>query len=261
MKSKSLATEKTKQAIKAPLTIWKASLPFFLGAVLFLMVCLCSASTIKPATMVLAVGVPILTFLCFTQLRDRMGVPLLLLAAVVLMDGISTLYAVSGKFALYEFLKVLASFCLVLFLLAIAPGKGVQPGRWIATLLETCAALASLVSIDMLSTRWISTPVLALLERFTQDYSALSGVEAGVRMTSIFENPNVFAGCVGIAVLLSLGLIQSSKTNWENAYTRSCSSSMPWLSCWPSVWGQPGPSPSLSWPFWRWNRRRNGQVF
>lgn len=143
MKSKSLATEKTKQAIKAPLTIWKASLPFFLGAVLFLMVCLCSASTIKPATMVLAVGVPILTFLCFTQLRDRMGVPLLLLAAVVLMDGISTLYAVSGKFALYEFLKVLASFCLVLFLLAIAPGKGVQPGRWIATLLETCAALAS----------------------------------------------------------------------------------------------------------------------
>ncbi|MCG4707652.1 O-antigen ligase family protein [Flavonifractor plautii] len=215
MKSKSLATEKTKQAIKAPLTIWKASLPFFLGAVLFLMVCLCSASTIKPATMVLAVGVPILTFLCFTQLRDRMGVPLLLLAAVVLMDGISTLYAVSGKFALYEFLKVLASFCLVLFLLAIAPGKGVQPGRWIATLLETCAALASLVSIDMLSTRWISTPVLALLERFTQDYSALSGVEAGVRMTSIFENPNVFAGCVGIAVLLSLGLIQSSKTNWE----------------------------------------------
>ena len=34
-------------------------------------------------------------------------------------------------------------------------------------------------------------------------------------MTSIFENPNVFAGCVGIAVLLSLGLIQSSKTNWE----------------------------------------------
>lgn len=52
MKSKSLATEKTKQAIKAPLTIWKASLPFFLGAVLFLMVCLCSASTIKPATMV-----------------------------------------------------------------------------------------------------------------------------------------------------------------------------------------------------------------
>ncbi|MFQ9916252.1 MAG: hypothetical protein ACLRWQ_07540 [Flavonifractor plautii] len=88
---------------------------------LFLMVCLCSASTIKPATMVLSV--PILTFLCFTQLRDRMGVPLLLLAAVVLMDGISTLYAVSGKFALYEFLKVLASFCLVLFLLAIAPGR------------------------------------------------------------------------------------------------------------------------------------------
>ena len=127
-----------------------------------------------------------------------------------------------------------------------------RPGRWIATLLETCAALASLVSIDMLSTRWISTPVLALLERFTQDYSALSGVEAGVRMTSIFENPNVFAGCVGIAVLLSLGLIQSSKTNWEKRIHQvllflQC----PGFRAWPSAWGQPGPSPSLSWPFWR----------
>ena len=146
MKSRSSTLSKTKPEIEAPIPRWKAVLPFVLGAVLFLVVCLCSASTIKPVTMVLAVGVPILTFLCFTQLRDRMGIPLLLLAAVVLMDGISTLYAVSGKFALYEFLKVLASFCLVLFLLAIAPGKGVRPGRWIATLLEPCAALASLVT-------------------------------------------------------------------------------------------------------------------
>lgn len=101
MKSRSSTLSKTKPEIEAPIPRWKAVLPFVLGAVLFLVVCLCSASTIKPVTMVLAVGVPILTFLCFTQLRDRMGIPLLLLAAVVLMDGISTLYAVSGKFALY----------------------------------------------------------------------------------------------------------------------------------------------------------------
>ena len=75
MKSRSSTLSKTKPEIEAPIPRWKAVLPFVLGAVLFLVVCLCSASTIKPVTMVLAVGVPILTFLCFTQLRDRMGIP------------------------------------------------------------------------------------------------------------------------------------------------------------------------------------------
>ena len=77
----------------------------FFGAV-----CLTSASTVKMTVLTLTALTLASVFLFFSKLRGRIGAPLLLLAAVVVMDGISTLYAVSGKFALYEFLKVLAAF-------------------------------------------------------------------------------------------------------------------------------------------------------
>lgn len=192
------------------------------GALYFLAVCLTSASTGKLTGMLLAVLALSSVFLCFSRLRDRIGVPLLLLAAVVLMDGISTFYAVSGKFALYEFLKVLSAFCLTLLLLAAAPGRDGEAGRWIASVLEGFAALAGLVSIDLLSTRYLSGAVLWVLAQFTQDYAVLDGVEAGVRMTSLFGNPNVFAGVAGLGVLLSLGLARSSKLVWERRAHTVC---------------------------------------
>ena len=130
----------------------RAVLVLLAAALYFLAVCLTSAATGKMAGMLLAVLTLSSVFLFFSRLRDRIGVPLLLLAAVVLMDGISTFYAVSGKFALYEFLKVLSAFCLTLLLLAAAP-EG-EPGRWIASVLEGFGALAGVVSIDLLSTRW-----------------------------------------------------------------------------------------------------------
>jgi len=53
--------------------------------------------------------------------------------------------------------------------------------------------------------------VLSFLKLFTPDYENLSGVEEGVRMLSIFNNPNIFAGCIGIGVILALGLTLTSK--------------------------------------------------
>ena len=41
-------------------------------------------------------------------------------------------------------------------------------------------------------------------------------------MTSVFTNPNVFAGCVGIGVLLSLGLAVSAQKKAERAVHLSC---------------------------------------
>jgi len=198
----------------------KAVLVLLAAVLYFLAVCLTSATTGKMAGMALSVLSLALVFLFFSRLRDRIGVPLLLLAAVVLMDGISTFYAVSGKFALYEFLKVLSAFCLTLLLLAAAP-EG-EPGRWIASVLEGFGALAGVVSIDLLSTRWLSGSVLWVLGQFTPDYAALDGVEAGVRMTSLFVNPNVFAGVAGLGVLLSLGLARSSGTVGERRVHLVC---------------------------------------
>ncbi|VYU69291.1 Uncharacterised protein [Flavonifractor plautii] len=45
------------------------------------------------------------------QFAARLSVPFLALSLWVIMNGISTLYAVSGKFALWAFVVLLASFC------------------------------------------------------------------------------------------------------------------------------------------------------
>lgn len=190
------------------------------AALFFLAVCLSSTATVKRTTVLLIILTLSAVFLFYDRLRDRVKLPIVMLALVVLMDGLTNLYAVSGKFALYEFLKVLSAFCLALLLLAFTGER--NPDRQAAAVLEGCAAIAGLVSIDLLSTRLVSTPVLALLSQFTPDYTNLTVVEEGVRMTSIFTNPNVFAGCMGIGVLLSLGLAVSAERSEERAVHLVC---------------------------------------
>lgn len=193
-----------------------------LSGVFFLVVCLLSASTVKRAALYLTVLTLALVFLCFSSLRDRVMPTLLALALYVLMDGVSTFYAVSGKFALYEFLKVLCAFCLALILLAVAPGQCMEAGRWIASILEGFTAIAALVSIDMISTHLISDPVFDFLAGITPDYVELDPLSPGTRINSIFMNPNVFAGIAGIGVMLSLGLTMSSEGKKERCVHTSC---------------------------------------
>ena len=191
------------------------------GSVLyFTAICLCSAGTIKRTAILLILLTLFAVFLFYETLRTRLKPPILELALVVLMDGLSIFYAVSGKFALYECLKVISAFCLALLLLALAGRQSAQ--RQAASVLEGCAALMGLVSIDLLSTRLVSTPVVRFLGLFSADYNSLRGVETGVRMTSLFTNPNVFAGCAGIGVLLGLGLAVSSTCLWERTLHLLC---------------------------------------
>lgn len=189
-------------------------------ALFFLTVCLSSAATAKSTAIVLIFLTLSAAFLFYGKLRDRLRPPMMALGLVVLMDGLSNLYAVSGKFALYEFLKVLTTFCMALLLTAFTSGR--DPGRQAACVLEGFSAIAGLVSVDLLSTRWISTPVLWIINRFTPDYTHLTAVEEGTRMTSLFMNPNIFAGCVGIGVLLSLGLAVSSEKRGERTAHLVC---------------------------------------
>jgi len=132
------------------------------------------------------------------------------------------MYALSGKFALREFLRLVIALCAGLLLMMLTPGEGVKPGRRIATVLESCAALTALFSVDLISTRLLSTPLLALLSRISASYQDLPGVEPGVRLVSIFGNPNIFAGCVGIGVLLSLSLAMSAEGKKERRFHLCC---------------------------------------
>ncbi|MCI9169711.1 MAG: O-antigen ligase family protein [Lawsonibacter sp.] len=193
-----------------------------LSVVFFFVVCLCSASTVKRAALILVALTFVLVLLCFSKLRSRVTVPFIALALYVLMNGMSTLYATSGKFALYEFLKILCAFCLTMIVLAVAPGPGMESGRWIASILEGFVALAALISIDMISTHYISDLILFILSKITPDYLELEPLVPGTRINSIFTNPNVFAGIAGIGVMLSLGLVLSSAGRKERAVHTSC---------------------------------------
>lgn len=189
-------------------------------ALYFLTICLCSAATVRTVAMLLVLLALSAAFLFYDRLRDRLKPPMLALAAMVLMDLVSCFYAVSKKFALHEILKVMTAFCLTLVLLAFIGGK--KPERKLAGLLEGFASFAGLVSIDLLSTRMISTPVMAVLSWFSTDYLDIPAVEEGVRMTSILLYPNTFATCMGIGVLLSLGLAVSTEKPGQRAVHLAC---------------------------------------
>ena len=193
-----------------------------LTLVYFLVICLGSVSTAKGIALIAAFCAVAALAVRHRQVAARLSVPFLVMSLWVIMNGVSTLYATSGKFALRAFVVMLAAFCCVVLLLAFAKGKERELGRGFATVLEGAAALAGLASIDLLSTRLISTPVLGLLGLFSGDYTGLGGVEAGVRMTSIFGNPNVFAGCVGIGVFLSLGLAITSQRAGHRRFHLAC---------------------------------------
>lgn len=187
----------------------------------FLFICLTSSSTIKYAAMAVLLAAIAAVLIRLSTFRERMTLPFAAVTLWVLMSGISTFYAVSGRFALSEFLKLLIAYCLFLMFIAFAR-KGAGTGRAIASILEACPALAGLFSIDLLSTHMLSNLLLGFLGQFSSDYANLAGVEAGVRMTSIFVNPNGFAGFVGIGVLLSLGLANSARRPAERRFHQIC---------------------------------------
>ena len=189
--------------------------PVLLGILFFFIVCLGSVDFIRKTTMAVAIFALLMIALRFKLLRERLRWPFIALTLYVLMDGVSTFYAVSGKFALREFLKVFLAYLLSVILLAASPQKEETKGKRIATILAVCAAIGSIVSIDLLSTRWISGAVLWLVGLFSEGYRDLAGVEPGVRMTSVFTNPNTFAGFSGIGTLLSLGLAANEEARKE----------------------------------------------
>lgn len=212
-------TKRTK--LPSPLRAALSALGCILGvALFFLATCLGSAATVRSMSVLLLMLALSSAFLYWERLRERLKPPVLALALVVLMDLLSCAYAVSGKFALNEVLKVLSAFCIALILLSFVGEE--KPERRAASILEGFAVIAGLVSIDLISTRWISTPVLTVLGWLTTDYMNLAVVENGVRITSVLIGPNVFAGCMGIGVLLSLGLVISSEKAGERSAHLAC---------------------------------------
>lgn len=214
-------SEPAAQARAVPVR-WKTAWPVLLaGLVFFLLICVMNTDYIKYVALLTACAAVLALLFGTAALSKRFTWLAALLALYVCMDGISTLYAVSGKFALYEFLKVLISFAFFILILRLER-NGEEMGRRTAAILELGAALLSLISIDLISTRVLSSLFQIVMSLFGTAFSSLDGVEIGVRMTSITGNPNIFAGCVGIGVLLSLGLSTTAQAKNERRFHLAC---------------------------------------
>lgn len=203
------------QELKRP---WLAPV---LACLYFVLTCMMFQGENKLVTLLLILASVVCVVVRGGALARRLTLPALLLGLYVLMDGISTLYAPSGKFALYEFLKVMAAGCMALLLTGCEPERdAVHTGRCAAAVLEVSGALAGLFSIDMVSTRWLYNGLCGLIEALGVPF----GSEAlqGQRLKTVFENPNVFAGAAGIAILLSLGLAASAAEKKERCLHLSC---------------------------------------
>lgn len=192
-----------------------------LACIYFTVTCMMYQGQNKLITLLLILASVVCTVVRGGVLSRRLTLPALLLGLYVLLDGISTLYAPSGKFALYEFLKVASAACMALLLTGCEPERDAPyAGRCAAVVLEVSGALAGLFSIDMVSTRWLYNGLCGLIQSLGVPF----GNEAlqGQRLTTIFENPNVFAGAAGIALLLSLGLAAGAAEKKERCLHLSC---------------------------------------
>lgn len=194
-----------------------------LTLVFFLVTCLTGGAAMKNLTRLMVLAGAASCLVRLPQVRERLSLPMAAVCLWVLMNGISMFYAVSGRFALIAFMNMAVGFGVFLMLLAWSP-EGDDRGRFAASILSGAAALASLVSIDMLSTQFLSSAWFGLLELFSAGRSGINTdpVEAGVRMISLFDNPNVFAGVVGLGVLLGLGLAVSAESAGERRFHQVC---------------------------------------
>ena len=201
----------TKHLIKhQPGTPATAALRWILASFfLFLILCLNLPDSNKILAILLMPATVFLGICHFPLLKERINPSLFLLTLITVMGGISTAYAVSGKFALQGFLALVIALCCA-WLLTLLPQRSSISGYGMASVLAGASSWISVFSLDLVSTRLLSTPFLSLLSQLNPAYTEIDGVEESIRINSIYEAPNVFAGCAGIGVLLCLILSRST---------------------------------------------------
>lgn len=191
-----------------------------LGIVAFFMISMCVPTQIASTSAMVCVPALVLAVLCRKRLAGQVNWIVVVMALMVLMTGLSVLYAVNQALGLIEFLGVLMPFGF--FLLVLLMGGSGTGKRLAASVIAVATAALSLVSIDMLSTRVLWKLFLQLVPLVSDDYTGISGLEVGVRMTSLYKLPNIYAGIAGLGVLVALGLAVSGESKQDKILSRVC---------------------------------------
>ena len=144
------------------------------------------------------------------RVKRLMTPPAFALFAYMLLGGISTLYAKSGKFAIAEFACWLTAFAVFMMIVLRSQGGKVSFRRT-AAVLAAAAAPVGVLSIDAASCNILMRPFRALMEAIAPGYG-ITGSYFYARLHTIFGNPNIYAGLMSIACLLSLCLVITAET-------------------------------------------------
>lgn len=146
---------------KDPVAVQELKHPWLvplLGCVYLILTCMMFQGENKLITLLLILSAIVCVVVRGGTLAKRLTLPALLLGLYVLLDGISTLYAPSGKFALYEFLKVAAAACMALLLTGCEPQRDAlhtaaapprcwrSPARWPALSASTWSPPAGCIT-------------------------------------------------------------------------------------------------------------------
>lgn len=133
---------------------------------------------------------------------EKLPLPFFFLSMYMLWNGVRSFSAISTEFAFQDYTKLLVAF-LLLFLMLEREKKP----KHIAQIILVTSTISSFLSMDLLGTHWFTGLFQVFMSPFTAQYTILVGIEEGVRMVSIYSNPNIYAGFTGIAILFGLALV------------------------------------------------------
>lgn len=137
--------------------------------------------------------------------------------AYVLLGGMSTFYALAGKFAISEFSKILIAFCIYLLVFAYT-NRSVAGFRRVAVIFSSVGCLFGILSVDAASSNVLAPVFKRFFALFTTVYADTGAYQQGVRISTILGNANVYAGFMAISVILSIALVLTGKDRKAQIY-------------------------------------------
>ncbi|HVI42340.1 MAG TPA: hypothetical protein VM577_16930, partial [Anaerovoracaceae bacterium] len=138
----------------------------------------------------------------------------------IVWGGISTFYAASSKFAIFEFSKLLVALCVYIAVLFFTSPD--QSGfKTVSHILASTGAFFGIISVDAASFGVLARVFKSFFGPFTANFAENGIFEQGIRITSIFGNPNTYAGFMALAVILSLYLVNSASGRKNKAIAAS----------------------------------------
>lgn len=158
------------------------------------------------------VGVIVLILLIRRDLSPVLNLPSLCLLGYVVFSGLTSLWAMSGKFFLREYSKIFVA-CGIFLAIALSKRFDRVRLQQIMSVLAGISALIAVLSVEAASTGMTGR----LLSVFPGMQDVPMGFEAGTRLTGIFGNANISASILAVGILFSLALL----CGVENKRTRS----------------------------------------